>query len=62
MAWRGIRLELETYVATLWGMKGGGVGQSVRGEIERKQRHVPTGVNDGVVIVVQFGRLTPHVR
>ena len=42
-------------------MKGVGVEQSVRGEIEREQRHVPTGVNDGVVILVQFGRLTLHV-
>ena len=62
MAGRGIQLELETHVATLGWMKGGGVGQTIRREIEGEQPHVPTGVDDRPIIVVQLGcGLPPHV-
>ena len=62
MAWGSIQLELETHVATLEWMKGGGVGQSIWGEIEGEQGHVATGVDEGPIIVVQFAcDLSPHV-
>ena len=62
-AWPGeaFNLNCKGMFVTLWGVEGRSVGQSIGGEVEGEQGHIPMGANDGCVTGIGFGHLSPHV-